>query len=143
VALISGPPTYESFEAMATAAIATSPQRAPDAVRRGVRHNARRLADGRWTWRYDLFGWPEEARRWVDFTPLWPDVAAISVPTMLVLGGDSVHVLPADVDRFRAELPSVRVETVPGAGHAVQSDQPAALVALLADFVGASGPGPT
>ena len=32
-------------------------------------------------------------------------------------------------------LPSIRIEVVPGAGHAVQSDQPAALVALLNDFV--------
>ena len=67
---------------------------------------------------------------------LWDDVAAITVPTMLVLGGDSVFVLPEDVDEFRSRLPSVRVETVPGSGHAVQSDQPARLVELLNDFVG-------
>lgn len=94
-----------------------------------------RLADGRWAWRYDLFGRTEGQRDWVDFTPLWDDVGDITMPTMLMLGDDSVYVLPEDVAEFRRRLPSVRVESVRGAGHAVQSDQPAALVALLDDFV--------
>ena len=55
LALVGGPPTYDSFEAMAEATIALSPHRAPEGVRRGVRHNAYQQADGRWTWRYDLF----------------------------------------------------------------------------------------
>jgi pimeloyl-ACP methyl ester carboxylesterase len=54
---------------------------------------------------------------------------------MLVVGGDSVYVRAEDVEEYRRRLPSVRVESVPGAGHAVQSDQPAALVELLNDFV--------
>jgi len=138
VALLSGPPTYESFEAVFEATMAASPKRTEAGIRRGVRHNTIRLPDGKWAWRYDLFGGgrgAEEDENWVDFTALWDDVAAISHPTMLVVGGDSVYVLPEDIDEFRNRLPSVRVETVAGAGHAVQSDQPAALVALLDDFV--------
>ena len=78
VALVSGPPTYESFEAMAAAAVAASPGRPRSAVERGVRHNARRLPDGRWTWRYDLFG--ERPASVGDHTGLWADVSAITVP---------------------------------------------------------------
>jgi pimeloyl-ACP methyl ester carboxylesterase len=136
VALISGPPTYDSFEQVFGATMAASPKRTAAGVRRGVRHNTFRLADGRWGWRYDLFGRPDGDRQWTDFTPLWLDVAVIEVPTMLVLGGDSVYVRPEDVDEFRRRKPSVRVESVAGAGHAVQSDQPAALVELLRDFTG-------
>jgi pimeloyl-ACP methyl ester carboxylesterase len=139
VALVSGPPTYDSFEAVFEATMAASPKRTEAGVRRGLRHNMVRLDDGRWRWRYDLGGSEEHAgqtRQWIDFTSLWDDVAAISVPTMLVLGGDSVFVLREDVEEFRRRLPSVRVETVPDSGHAVQSDQPAALVALLQDFAG-------
>ena len=66
---------------------------------------------------------------------MWDDVSRIRVPTMLVVGGDSVFVLPEDVDEFTTRLPTGRIEAVAGAGHAVQSDQPAALVALLEDFV--------
>jgi pimeloyl-ACP methyl ester carboxylesterase len=138
VALISGPPTYDSFEEVFTITMAASPLRTEAGVRRGLRHNMVRLADGRWRWRYDLGGSEEHAegtRQWVDFTPLWADVESTTVPTMLVLGGESVFVLPDDSAEYARRQPAVRIETVPGAGHAVQSDQPAALVALLRDFV--------
>ena len=133
VALVSGPPSYESFEAMAAAAVAASPNRPRSAVERGVRHNARRLPDGRWVWRYDLFGPRPPAM--TDFTPLWEDVSAITVPVMLVLGGDSKFVTGEDVEEFRRRLPAARVEVVPGAGHAIQSDQPLALARLIEDFI--------
>jgi len=133
VALVSGPPTYESFAAMAAAAVAASPNRPRSAVERGVRHNARRLPDGRWTWRYDLFG--ERPAAVADHTGLWADVSAITVPLLLVLGADSQFTGEQDVAEFRRRLPAARVEVVPGAGHAIQSDQPLALARLISDFV--------
>lgn len=139
VALIGGPPTYESFDAMADATIAMSPLRSPEAIRRGVRHNAVRLDSGAWMWRYDLFPHetdkPKPERDWVNFADLWDDAAVMKGPTMLVQGALSVYVLPEDVEQFRQIVPSLRHEIVEGAGHAVQSDQPAALKALLEDFL--------
>jgi len=143
VALIAGPPTFDSYEQMVELTRSMSPTRTEAGIRRGVRHNSFRGVDGRWAWRYDLQGGARDDKgasdieaqgSWVDFTPLWDDVSKITVPTMLVLGADSVYVRPPDVEEFRKRLPSVRVETVPGAGHAIQSDQPAALVKLLEDF---------
>ncbi|OHV35246.1 MULTISPECIES: alpha/beta fold hydrolase [Pseudofrankia] len=136
VALVGGQPTYASFEEMADTAIALSPYRAASGVRRGVRHNAYRRPDGLWTWRYDLFGPPPAGgENWNDHLGrLWADVDAITVPTMLVRGGESKFVADADADEFRRRLPSARYELVPGAGHAVQSDQPLALTALIRDF---------
>ena len=32
-------------------------------------------------------------------------------------------------------LPAIQLEVVPGAGHAVQSDQPTTLAVLIGDFV--------
>lgn len=133
VALVSGPPTYESFAAMAAAAVAASPNRPRSAIERGVRHNARQLADGRWTWRYDLFG--ERPAAVADHTALWADVSAITAPVLLVLGADSRFTSADDVAEFQHRLPAARVEVVPGAGHAIQSDQPLALVRLVEDFV--------
>jgi pimeloyl-ACP methyl ester carboxylesterase len=133
VALVSGPPTYDSFEAMAAAAVAASPGRARSAVERGVRHNARRLPDGHWTWRYDLFG--ERPASVGDHTGLWTDVSAITVPVLLVLGADSPFTGAEDVAEFRRRLPAARVDVVPRAGHAVQSDQPLALARLIEDFI--------
>ena len=128
VSLIAGPPVYESFEEMADATVALSPYRAASGVRRGVRHNARRLDDGRWTWRYDLFG-PRPG--WVDFTSLWEDVSAITVPVLLVRGGLSPYVLDEDVAEMRRRLPTLEVVVVDGAGHAVQSDRPLVLADLI------------
>jgi pimeloyl-ACP methyl ester carboxylesterase len=133
VALVSGPPTYESFAAMAAAAVAATSNRPRSAVERGVRHNARRLPDGRWTWRYDLFG--DRPATVADHTPLWPDVSAITVPLLLVLGADSPFTSEEDVAEFRRRLPAARIEVVPDAGHAIQSDQPLVLSRLIEDFI--------
>jgi pimeloyl-ACP methyl ester carboxylesterase len=133
VALVSGPPVFESFDAIAAAAVAASHGRPRSAVERGVRHNAVELPDGRWTWRYDLFG--ERPASSVDFSALWADVAAITVPVMLVRGGDSKFVTDDDAAEFRRRQPRLRTEVVAGSGHAVQSDQPLELTALIQDFV--------
>jgi pimeloyl-ACP methyl ester carboxylesterase len=142
VSLIAGPPVYETFEEMADAAVALSPFRGASGVRRGVRHNARRLDDGRWTWRYDLFGPPPEksagadggASAWVDFTSLWDDVRAITVPAFLVRGALSPFVTDDDVIEMRRRLPTLEVSVVDGAGHAVQSDRPLVLAHLIRTF---------
>jgi pimeloyl-ACP methyl ester carboxylesterase len=133
VALVSGPPVYDSFEAMADAAVAASPRRPRSAVERGVRHNSVRLPDGKWTWRYDLFG--ERPAGLTDFTALWEDVSAIPAPVMLVRGGDSKFVTDDDVAQFRSRMPGLRAEVVPDSGHAVQSDQPLTLARLIGEFV--------
>jgi pimeloyl-ACP methyl ester carboxylesterase len=133
VALVSGPPVYDSFEVMAEAAVAASPRRPRSAVERGVRHNSVRLPDGRWTWRYDLFG--ERPAGVTDFTALWEDVSAITAPVMLVRGGDSKFVADDHVAQFRSRLPGLRAAVVPDSGHAIQSDQPLALARLIQEFV--------
>ena len=142
VSLIGGAPVYDSFEQMANTAVALSPHRSASGVRRGVRHNARRLPDGRWTWRYDLFAREPGGQRdsaggapsWVDFTPLWEDVGAIRVPALLVRGGLSPFVHDEDVAEMRRRLPALEVVVVDGAGHAVQSDRPLELVDLIRRF---------
>ncbi|MGE0385789.1 MAG: alpha/beta fold hydrolase [Gammaproteobacteria bacterium] len=135
-ALVAGPKVYPSFEAMYEETLKLSPLRTPAGVRRGVLHNARRLEDGRWRWRYDIGGAPDSAGADNDFTRLWPDVDRIACPMMLVVGGESKFVLPEHRAEFERRRPGLRVEVVPGAGHAVQSDQPLRLVELLRDFAG-------
>jgi pimeloyl-ACP methyl ester carboxylesterase len=139
-ALIGGPPTWDSFDDAVAAAVALSPTRSEAAVRRGVRHNIYRRDDGKWAWRYDLFREhpPDvdgQERDWSDFTALWDDVSRITVPMLVVQGGNSVFVTQDDRAEFERRLPSTLWEVVPGAGHAVQSDQPRALSRLIRDFV--------
>ncbi len=129
--LISGPRSFASLEQMVDLAVQASPRRPASAVRRGVQHNARRDPDGTWTWRYD----PRIGSAQGSHATLWDDVPRLSMPVMLVRGGDSAFVTTEDLAEATARLPTLRVEVVPGAGHAVQSDQPLALAALIGEFL--------
>ena len=138
-ALLDGPRTFASLDEMASLAIAASPRRPAAAVRRGTRHNARQLADGRWAWRYDRDRAPGSATA-VDAVAaaaagLWDALSKLDIPLMLVRGADSGFVTGADLAEARRRQPGIRAETVPDAGHAVQSDQPRALSRLIRDFV--------
>ena len=53
VALVQGERTFPSFDAMLEVTVAAAPHRDRESLRRGVFHNAKRLDDGTWTWRYD------------------------------------------------------------------------------------------
>jgi len=143
-ALVGGPKIYESFDAMFQETMKLSPLRTPSGVRRGVLHNARRLDDGRWRWRYDIGGRPTEedtdasapsATQTRSFLDLWEDASRLGMPVMLVRGGVSKFVMDEHEQHFRMRKPDLRVEVVDGAGHAVQSDQPMRLVELIDQFV--------
>ena len=134
LALFDGPTIFSSFGEILLAAAATMPERPVESLRRGVLNNSRQLEDGRWTWRYDTQR-PEGVVGPVDRSELWKDVAAISVPIMLVRAGRSGLVLDEDVDEFRRRQPGARIELVADAGHSVQSDQPVVLADLIQDFL--------
>ncbi|MGE3833490.1 MAG: alpha/beta fold hydrolase [Acidimicrobiia bacterium] len=134
--LLSGPRTYDSFQALLDATAATMPHRTPESIIPGLRHNSRPLEDGRWGWRYDRLFDPARTADQPppDFSPLWDDIAGLQVPTMLVRGSRSPVVSDEAVAAFRQHRPDARVETVDGAGHAVQNDKPLELAALVAEF---------
>ena len=56
-------------------------------------------------------------------------------PTLFVRGGRSDYVRDNDLDTIRRLFPSVEVATVPGAGHWVHAEAPAALVRVVTDFL--------
>jgi esterase len=132
VALTRGPRSYASREEMVDAAVRASPRRPASAVRRGVVHNSRQLPDGTWTWRYDRHDASPAA---LEATTLWDDLTTLTMPTMLVTGGDSAFVTASDLAELTRRLPAIRIEQIPAAGHAVQSDQPVALTVLIQEFV--------
>ena len=135
VAFVSGPESFESFDAILERTVRFNPRRSVASLRRGVLHNARELPDGRWSWRYDPM------RRWrlsggaPDFGALWEDVSQLRAPVLLVRGALSGVVGDEDVDEFRRRQPGVRVRVVEGAGHSVQGDRPLELAALLREFL--------
>ncbi|SCX24569.1 Pimeloyl-ACP methyl ester carboxylesterase [Mycolicibacterium fluoranthenivorans] len=131
VALVQENRTFPTFEAILEATVAAAPHRDRNSLRRGVFHNSKQLDDGSWTWRYDSF------RKGDGFEGLWDDVPAISMPTTLIRGANSFFVNDEDAATFARTAPGFRrTHVVDGAGHSVQGDQPAALVALLKDVLG-------
>ena len=135
VELVRGPRTFDSFDDMVAAtAAAVPPGRSQARLHRAVRNNAKELPDGRWSWRYDR---PDDHSRAVaDFATLWSDVSALTMPVMLVQGGNSAYVHDEDVAEYKRRCADFRHEKVAGAGHAVQSDRPRELADLIVDFAG-------
>jgi pimeloyl-ACP methyl ester carboxylesterase len=128
---VQGPESFASFDELLARTVQHNPTRSVSSLRRGLMHNARPLEDGRWVWRYDRLRPPGDA---LDFGYLWDDLERVDVPIMLVLGADSGVVVADDVTEFRHRQPGTRVETVAGAGHSIQGDQPLKLAELIAKF---------
>jgi pimeloyl-ACP methyl ester carboxylesterase len=133
VALIAGPPAYDTFEEMVDATAAAAPSRSRSSVRRGVLHNSRQDEDGRWVWRYDRR--PRDAGA-PGGTPLWDDLATSTAPMTLVRGGASAFVSDEDATEFVRRHPNTTVHVVHGSGHSVQSDAPATLADIIAGVLG-------
>lgn len=130
--LREGPFVFSCFDELLAKVASVDPSRSVDSLRGSVRNNARRLADGRWTWRYDpeRIPWCE-----ADEQRLWDQLTHVKIPVLLVRGSQSAYVTNQDVDEFLRLVPSARAETIQGAGHAIQSDKPVILAALINDFV--------
>lgn len=131
VALVEGDRTFPSFDAMLEVTVAAAPHRDRESLRRGVFHNAKRLDDGSWTWRYDSM------RKGEGFEGLWDDVPRLDVPTTLVRGANSAFVNDEDASEFARTAPGFRgVHIVENSGHSVQSDQPRKLIEILRQVLG-------
>jgi pimeloyl-ACP methyl ester carboxylesterase len=132
VALVQGERIFPSFAAMLDVTVAAAPHRDRESLRRGVFHNSKRLDDGTWTWRYDSI------RTGDGFVGLWDDVPALTTPTTLVRGGNSVFVSDEDAAAFARAAPGFRgVRVVENSGHSVQSDQPRLLIDILRQVIDA------
>jgi pimeloyl-ACP methyl ester carboxylesterase len=66
---------------------------------------------------------------------LWPQWRALACPTLLVRGAQSDVLTDETAKRMADEQPAARLVVVPGAGHTVPGDQPAAFQDLLRDFL--------
>jgi pimeloyl-ACP methyl ester carboxylesterase len=131
-AFVQGPESFASFDALLERTMRYNPTRSERSLRRGLLSNARRRDDGQWVWRYDRMH-PPDGR--LDFALLWPQLARVTAPTMLVLGALSGVVVEDDVAQFLRCQPTARIERVEGAGHSVQGDRPRELAELIEDFV--------
>jgi pimeloyl-ACP methyl ester carboxylesterase len=136
VAFVAGPESFASFDEILARTIAHNPTRSVSSLRRGVLHNAKPTADGRWVWRYDRRSRVRElAASEIAFSAFWDDVSALRAPLLLVRGALSGVVDDADVAELRRRKPDAEVVVVEGAGHSVQGDRPLELARLIERFV--------
>lgn len=133
---ITGQRDFVDVEEVVARAIAFGIGSDPAALRRGVSLNTRRRADGRLEFSHHLAHLSAAdgaaiAARDADLTPLWSDLAGLTVPVTLVRG-DRGMIGDALLAEWRDRLPDSRVITLP-AGHNVQDHDPRGLADALAD----------
>ena len=132
---IAGPQSFASFEEILARTVQFNPTRSVASLRRGILHNAHRMADGSWEWNYDRRQLSGVAMP--SMGDLWDDVAAIPVPYLLARGGLSPVVDHDDIAELRRRATHARVIDVPDAGHSIQGDQPLRLTEILRDELAA------
>ena len=138
VGVLKGPATYATFEEMVGAVVPLTSFVAEGTVRRAIRHNARRLPDGRWTWRFDTAvpSTQESGSLWsktADATP-WGELERIGIPALLVLGRRCTYVEPDDVAQMRRLLTSLSIVTLESANDAPHVESPLAVADLIRRF---------
>lgn len=127
---VNGPQAFPSFAEILERTMQFNPTRSESSMRRGIVHNAHRLADGSWRWNYDRERRRERAE--VARSELWADVETTTQPYLLVRGmAQGTVVDDGDVAELLRRRPDAEVVEVQGAGHSVQGDQPLVLADLI------------
>jgi esterase len=127
---------HDSFEGFIDQAMRFNPRRDPDLLRGSLTHSLRRMANGRWTWKYDrqhaVGGSAEqhaETMRKID-----ERLSSITCPTLIVRGAESDLFFDEDAEAMAERIPNARWVQIPGAGHTVQGDNPRDLAEALRVF---------
>lgn len=91
----------------------------------------RQRADGRWEWKMDPAYIEQRVSRGAPPRPaLWPVLATLTCPTLVVWGTESDVLSEAQARRMADTLMHGELVAVPGVGHAPTLMEPAALTAL-------------
>jgi esterase len=134
-------PQLNSPEEFLERAVKFNPLRDPRILRRSLYYNLRQLPNGKWTWKHDTrrageAGADDMARAAANRAEeLWQAVPRIKCPTLVVRGAKSDVISDEQAERFVRALPNGRFVRVENAGHNVQGDNPAGLLAVLEPFL--------
>lgn len=131
----------DSIDEFVARAMMFNPRRDPRLLSRSLRHNLRRLPNGKWARKNDTRHWPgvdvHELARHAEERLL--DKSAVTCPTLVVRGAESDLFLDEDAAAFAEALPDGRWVRIEGAGHTVQGDNPRQLVGAIRQFLGEVG----
>lgn len=105
-------------------------------VRHRVTHNLKQQPDGAWTFKYDkALRSPDRPLPRPDPETVWPLMAKITCPTLIVRGALSDVLSPETAARMAREIPDCRLVEVPNAGHSIPLDNPQGFIAAVQDFL--------
>jgi pimeloyl-ACP methyl ester carboxylesterase len=91
----------------------------------------RRLSDGKWGWKMDPAYIRQRVERGAPVRPnLWPALARLASPTLVVWGTDSDVLSEAQARRMVETLPKGQLLSISGVGHAPSLVEPASLTGL-------------
>jgi esterase len=134
-------PQLDSPDEFLKRATQFNPLRDPRILRRSLYYNLRQLPNAKWTWKHDT-------RRAAEYQSgdmaaaaanraeeLWKAVPKIRCPALVVRGVLSDVISDDQAEKFVRALPNGRLARVEKAGHNVQGDNPAGLLAVLQPFV--------
>ncbi|AIJ23316.1 alpha/beta fold hydrolase [Amycolatopsis methanolica] len=133
----SGLDGFDSLEDAAAAVMAYNPNRRrpprPDGLRKNLRER-----DGRWYWHWDprFLHTPGDAEQAAQTRRARAAAASLTVPTLLVRGGDSRIVSPAGARELLDLVPHAEIVDVRGAGHMVAGDDNDVFAQRLLGFLG-------
>jgi len=139
--MASAPNGFASLEEAADAISAYNPHRPRPASLEGLKKNLRLFEDGRWHWHWDpsmLIGMQSRsADRMMadDENPLILAARKVTIPTLLVRGGDSDVVSEAGFREMQELIPQARAVQVPQAGHMIAGDDNDVFTAELGTFL--------
>jgi pimeloyl-ACP methyl ester carboxylesterase len=131
----------ESIDEFVEKAVAFNPKRDPRLLRRSLLYNLRETPDGKWMRKNDTRYMGSRSVETIiqDSQRQWQGVASIGCPTLVVRGANS-DVLSSDAAaRLAKNLPNGRWMEVAEAGHTVQGDNPAGLLAAMRAFLAGAG----
>jgi pimeloyl-ACP methyl ester carboxylesterase len=87
----------------------------------------------------DLIGTPRAVRGVIERAGVEGELHRIRTPTLVIVGAEDVATPPAKAQALAAGIAGARLVQVPAAGHTSTLEQPAAVNAALADFLGRHG----
>jgi pimeloyl-ACP methyl ester carboxylesterase len=126
----------DCLDALVEKALRFNPRRDPRLLAVSLRHNLRRLPDGRLTWKTDRRQPVDLVAIGERLAALQARVAEIRCQTLVLRGAESQVFLDEHAARFADALPAGRWKRIEGAGHTIQGDAPAALIREVAAFLG-------
>ena len=125
------------------------PEATTEQLTRRVRAAVTASDDGSYSWDFDpvfldATARPAEPdpgqRRMVN---LWDCVERVLCPVMIVRGAETDMLTPEAIQRLHRRIPGSRVSLIEEAGHAVPTDQPAALGQHIREFLQSLSKGPS